>query len=522
MKTFGLTWVLSWWVLFVLVPLVQVAVSAFSKTGLPSTLDRNLFFDPLVLKVVATTALQAGLSTLLSLTIGVPFGLWLGRYFLKKSGTLISALLSVPNGVSSLVAALAWVYLLGRNGFLPWAYTLKAVVLAHVFLNIPLVTLWVAHARLQVPLAEIDGARCLGAGWIEVFKSVIWPRIRWSVASAGVQVFSFCLMSFALVLILGGGPPVESLETLLYSHIRYRSLDIHSAGIYAFWEVLLTMIPWLLLVGLRQRQTDQEMKMNWAYQDSLRGYPPFKWEGFLLAAGASFFLFPYFILVWKSASSILELFDASKSAEWSSALQVSVILAGISALLSVFTAVCAILGLKHSALGKRFRNILEVGLSLPAGISVLVLSLGTWLVYGDWVDPFEGSLLAMSTVQATLFFPFAFRILWPLGQGRRSRALEASFCLGASAWQGFWLVEWPRWRGPILSAFAAVAAGSLAEFGAASFFYSENLMPIPLLISRWMTKYRFDEAQGLASLLLLVSCSLVLFSFYFGRGRRSR
>jgi ABC-type Fe3+ transport system permease subunit len=57
----------------------------------------------------------------------------------------------------------------------------------------------------------------------------------------------------------------------------------------------------------------------------------------------------------------------------------------------------------------------------------------------------------------------------------------------------------------------AAAAASLGEVAAVSFFYSERLVPLPLLISRWMAQYRFDDAQALAGVLLLLSLATVVF-----------
>ena len=160
--------------------------------------------------------------------------------------------------------------------------------------------------------------------------------------------------------------------------------------------------------------------------------------------------------------------------------------------------------------------VLSVLLGLPSGISVLVLGLGIWLAYERWLDPFEGSWLAIIALQTTLFFPIAYRVLWPFAQSPQKSQLEAAESLGASPLESFWLIEWPRWRGPVLSALAAVAGGSLGEVGAVSLFFSEKILPLPLLVSRWMGQYRFDEAQGIAGLLFLLSFLTIVISLETG------
>ena len=195
------------------------------------------------------------------------------------------------------------------------------------------------------------------------------------------------------------------------------------------------------------------------------------------------------------------------SARWSTlsdpgllpALWVSLRLALAVGLVSMVSALAALL------VARRDGRWVAVLMALPGGVSVLVLGLGVWLAYGRWLDPFEGSWLAMILLQSVLFFPFAFRTLWPLALRVQRRQLEAALVLGASPVRAFLWVEWPRWRGSVLGALAVVLAGSLGEVAAVSLFYSEKLVPLPLLVQRWMGQYRFDEAQALAALLLLLS-----------------
>ena len=148
-------------------------------------------------------------------------------------------------------------------------------------------------------------------------------------------------------------------------------------------------------------------------------------------------------------------------------------------------------------------------------------ALSFWLAYGKIVDPFEGSFFAMVAIQVALFLPTVFRVLWPLALTRQSRLLEAATTLGASELGAFFTVEWPRWRGPVASCVSLVAAASLGEVAAVSLFYSEKLLPAPLLISRWAGQYRFEEAQALSALLLVLSTALLAAGSYLRRARHA-
>lgn len=520
-------WVGIFWVFCVVVPVGAVLARAASA----HLLSPAAFLDPTVLAIAEVTLGQALLSAGLSALLGLPLGLWIaspGRRTGAADGWA-RFLLALPFGVPTIVAGMTWVALLGRSGLLAhlpgwspgWAYGFKAVVLAHVVLNVPWIALQVSEAGLYLPRAQLEAAETLGAGWGRRFLAVSWPQVRWAFLSGCAQTWAFCAMSFALVLVLGGGPPVQTLETALYSRVRYGTLDLPGAVLCACWEMLITLLPWALVVFFQSRRLASgsgEQPAQWAPETDV-GTPRGKGvlTGGLRPAVAALFFVPYLIVLGR--------LSALPVAEIGHALEVSLVLAGWSALGAVLTAIAALIaigalerprspGFAGGAGGdRRGRSWLapaaSVLLSLPSGISILVLGLGFWLAYGHWIDPFAGSLWAMVALQATLFFPVAFRYLWPVAHQAQMSLLEAAATLGATPYQAFSEVEWPRWRGPILGALALVAGASLGELAAVSFFYNEKLVPLPLLISRWMSQYRFSEAEALAALLLLLSAGVM-------------
>jgi len=520
-------WTVAFWCLCIAIPLGAVLSGATIGSTSDSTWGsawRSLF-DPVVLAVAGATFKQALCSMFLSGGIGLFFGLWLGKRFSLYSISRVESLLMVPNGVPTVVIATAWVLWLGRSGILAhlgfhieWAYSLKAVILAHVFLNVPLVAYLVAQARKAVPDEQLEAARTLGATGLGEFLWVIWPQIRWAFFAACAQVMALCAMSFALVLILGGGPPVQTLETELFEKLRYGYLDMGGALACAIWEMVLTIIPWVLLMAFKKQDSVQTVKKrdDWTqYRFQSR-----RWMTFL----GLVWVLPYFAVInrqtWAGVLRIAT--NLSWRTQVLESLRVSMSLAGLSSLAAVFTAFAAAISLQHLqtkpssnlyGIGKVF----EVLLGIPSGVSVLVLSLGVWTAYGRWIDPFEGSLFAMVVLQMTLFFPLAFRLLWPVARVRQLPQIESAALLGATPFQVFRFVEWPRWRGPLLAALAGVGGASLGEVGAVSLFYSEKLIPLPLLIARWMQQYRFEDAQTVCGILFLLSFMLIVGSLELGR-----
>jgi len=527
----------SFWFFLVAYPLAALALRMGSIGSVAA------YFDPEILGIAAMTLEQAVWSTVISCLIGLPLGLWIGAVTSREGGRvarLSFTLLSLPYGVPTVVAATVWVSLLGRSGviqqlfisllgFSPewirsFAYSLKAVVLAHVFYNVPWVALLVAQARMSVPPVQLAAAETLGAGLCSRTRFIIWPQVKWAFASAAAQVMALCVMSFALVLILGGGPPVQTLETALYARIRYGALDVSGAVVCAFWELIIAMLPWLLILLAQSRQANYSLKTGQTGHAGLSPEPgrelgQWRISGVLGAITAFFFLIPYFTIF--GIDTLKTLFNFEVLLQISRPLQLSMLIAVLTSLGAVLLGLLCVVAAGFLRFRPLFSTMFSVLAALPSGLSILVLGLGFWVGYARWLDPFAGSLAAMVFLQIAVFYPVAFRILWPVMERRPLDLLDAAYTMGASRLRAFWSVEWPLWRGPVASAIGIVAGASLGEVAAVSLFYSERLVPLPLVISRWMSQYQFAEAEAVSALLLLLSTGIIGCVSYWGQGGSS-
>jgi len=197
--------------------------------------------------------------------------------------------------------------------------------------------------------------------------------------------------------------------------------------------------------------------------------------------------------------------------EFLNSVWTSVQLGILASLGTLIVALLAILALRLYRKRNWIQKSVPILMVLPSGVSVLVLGLGFWLTYSNWpfggVDPFEGSFTAMLVLQITLFAPVAFRVFWGLDRGsnegiHRDR-IQAAMNLGAKPLEAHLMMEWPRWRGPIVWVGLMIFGASLGEVAALSLFYSENLIPLPMYILRLLSQYRFEEAYFLSSFTLM-------------------
>ncbi|MBU6374557.1 MAG: ABC transporter permease subunit [Bdellovibrionales bacterium] len=451
--------------------------------------------DPVLLSKVRFTLYQAGISAVLSGLIGLPLGLIL------RNSPRASSWLRLPFGVPSLVAAVAWVSILSSSSI---RYSFSAVVVAHVFFNVPWIAYAVSSAAASIPQGWEDLARSLGAPRIQRWKVVSFPILAPAWISSCVQAFVFCSMSFALVLILGGGPPVETLETAIYSSVRMGSLDLMMAARLAFWQLLICLAPWVLT---RFLWTEVELK------GSLVG--PLKREPLWHHILGLVWILPYFVFFKDLDWSVIQ-----SAAFWSAVRDPLLLSLQLSVLVAVFSVSWAglAIGALMSFRQKQYQKLFELFLLMPSGVSTLTISMGFWMAYAHWVDPFEGSVLALTLIQGVVFFPVVFRILLPLFRNRSLSLIHLAKSLGASSFRAWREVEWPRLRAPVLHCLALVSAASLGELSAVSFFSSEKIQTLPLLVSQSMAQYRFDYAHAISALLFVTSAGIAL-GFQVGRSR---
>ena len=358
-----------------------------------------------------------------------------------------------------------------------------------------------SRALDEVPQAETEAAATLGASPFRIFQTVVIPRVAPAVASVFAQVFSLCAMSFVLVMILGGGPPVETLETTLFSKIRAGGLDLSGASVCAAWQIMITMLPWIVLRRLGALRLDPGRASRKRGAASRRGI----WIG---SAVALIFFLPYFALLHDL--NLPRLWHDGNGLEVVQAMKTSL---GLAALASCLSVLVALLGVWAETRSRLFAQIGSLALVVPSGISIMVLGLGFFIAYEKIIDPFSSSIWPIALLQAVFFVPVAFRVFQPIGRSRDHGAWEAAATLGGSPIQTFQFVEWPRWRGPVVSVITLIAGAALGEVAAVSLFYNENRIPVSLLITRWMGRYQVEEAQALSLILLVASGVLVSLGF---------
>ncbi len=180
---------------------------------------------------------------------------------------------------------------------------------------------------------------------------------------------------------------------------------------------------------------------------------------------------------------------------------------------------------RYDFFGKEVLNtLIDLPLTLPtavAGISLTVVYskasfIGSFFQkFGiKLVHNYYGILIALIFIG----IPFVVRTVQPVIMEIHKDDEEASELLGATPWQTFRYVIFPNLRPALVMGFGLAFSRNLGEFGSV-IFISGNLPYqteiLPLIIVTKLEQYQFGEATAVASLMLLVSLTIMISINYF-------
>ena len=458
------------------------------------------------------TLTQAALSAALSVALAIPVARALARRRFRGRAALVTAL-GAPFLLPAIVAVLGILAVFGRSGVvagalgalglpMPSIYGLQGVVLAHVFLNLPLAARLILQGWAEIPAERFRLAASLGAGPRDVFRLLEWPMLRAVVPGALAVVFLVCLTSFAVALTLGGGPRATTLELAIYEAFAF-SFDLSRAATLAALQATL---------GIAATALGLALALPSAMGGGL-GRPVERWDDVpraidaaWIALAAAFLGLPLLAV----ALDGLPRLAALPEPVWRAA--------GRSlAVAAAATTLCLTLALAL-AVGARGRWPDAVA-ALGLAVSPLAVGTGLFLVIFPLVDPSRAALPVTALVNALTALPFAVRALVPAAREAEAVHGRLADSLAMTGLARLRLVTLPRLRRPLGFAAGLAAALSMGDLGVVALFASEDAT-LPLQLSRLMGAYRLEDAAGAALLLLVLA--LALFAACDAWGRRAR
>lgn len=493
-------------------------------------------------RIIVFTVVQALLSTIFTIIIGLP-GAWLlaTRNFPGKK--LLRAVSAVPFVLPSILVVLGFVIFFGNNGYLnrtvmsitgmkapPFRilYSLKAIILAHGFYNFPIVLRIVSSLWEKLDPSIATAAKSLGAGRIRLFFTVTLPQILPAVLASAALVFVFCFTSFAVILVLGGGPAYTTLEVEIYRQARI-SLNMDAAAALSVTGIIITLIFVYLNIHF-QSSLNYHENINQT-GNYYRPHTPTPFN-----PGISIYIFFLVMLVAAPVISVIikSFIHSGGGTNFFSTSAYSNILnpnpgnygitlfraIGNSISYAFYTVIFSILIgtlISYVLRGKKkFASILDTLFMLPVSVSSVILGLGYLKIMNYLKGPFKSSPILIILAHTVIAYPFVTRAVKPVLDKIKPNLIYAALSLGETPFKVFLEIELPLIKSAIFAGAAFAFAISIGEMNATILLSSGNTLTIPIMMYRLIGSYNFIGACALGTVLIIFTSLSFILMDYFG------
>ena len=235
--------------LFLLVawPVSLVAENTFDG-GLENL--RGILEDPDTVHALRLTVTVALIAVVINTVFGVGISVLLVRYEFRGK-RLLSALIDLPLSVSPIVVGLALILVYGgRDGWFGPAledagfqviFATPGIVLATVFVALPLVIREVVPVLEEVGLEQEQAAHSLGANAWATFRRITLPSIRWALVYGVVLSLARSLGEFGAVKVVSGNILGDTRTATLVVEEKYLNFDKGGAYATAFLLALVSV-----------------------------------------------------------------------------------------------------------------------------------------------------------------------------------------------------------------------------------------------------------------------------------------
>jgi sulfate/thiosulfate transport system permease protein len=168
---------------------------------------------------------------------------------------LLDVIIDLPFAIPTLVTGMMIVTLLGpraalgqmlESAGLRVVYAPPAIMLALLFVTLPLVVRTVQPVLAEIDLAEEEAAYTLGASEWVAFRRITLPALAPAVISGALQSFARALGEFGSVVVVAGNIPRRTLTAAVHVFGEVESGDVHAAS--AMSLVLVTVSFCVVLV----------------------------------------------------------------------------------------------------------------------------------------------------------------------------------------------------------------------------------------------------------------------------------
>ena len=538
------------------IPIVKIFQFAFfSDVQFTFETFISTIADSINVTFLAFTFLQAFLSTLICIIIGIPAGYFFAKYDFRGKKLIVN-LLTVPFVLPPIVVLLGFIVTYGQAGWVNILWkgltgsenslisifgTFQGILLAHVFYNLSVIIRMTIPAWQSIDFEQVEVSRTLGVNRWKILWKIIFPQIRNYIISAALLVFIYTFNSFAIVLFLGE-VRFQTLEVRIFKLMK-ASLNFPEGASLAILQLILNtiVIVFYLIFDRKTRQMAigrekglPEKKLFFSKTDWKQNGITLGSTVFILLIGLFTFapILAVIIISFKPYYSGISPFYGYQqllSTEYMPLLNNSPLRMLLNTLLfalitTIITIVLSLLIVfvlrnRYQSLKKykssKLEGLVSYMIILPMATSSITLAMGLFLSFNS-SSLYQNSVWFFIILTHVLIsLPFTTRSILAAYNRIDVELLNVASTLGASRFRVFRKIEFPMiLRGLIVGAIFSFAI-SLGEFGATNFLVRGEYGTLSIGISKLLLTQTLQLPATMASILIIITvlCFIIIQRF---------
>lgn len=460
--------------------------------------------------LVRMSAIQAGLTVILSLSVGLMLAWALNRLHFPGRNIVVG-LFAAAIVTPGLVVALGLISVWGRAGWVnaileplglgfgSSIFGLHGILAAHLILDATFAAR-ILLARLDtIPHARLKTGQSLNLSPLDRFRILDWPAISGALPGLAAIIFLLAFTSFPIVLLLGGGPANQTLEVAIYSSVRL-NFDLNSAVQLALVQLVICAAIILPAVSVTPAvaKAGNTASNNWS-----DGRLAKIAQTIIITIAVLGFSLPLLAVLIDGLGNGL-ISAMSRPSFWQATLT-SLIVGTISACLTLLLALSLSFARSHTTNRLR-RALINFPVYAYLVMPAVVLSLGFFIATRNLgLPPTTAAPFVLVIANALLALPFAVSTLGPAIDAINQKYDRLGRALNLSSLERWRYVEWPLLGREIGIVLALGFCFSLGDLGVISLFGTESFATLPWLMVRAMGAYRTNDAGAIAAILLIIS-----------------
>ncbi|MGC8645199.1 MAG: ABC transporter permease [Thermoplasmata archaeon] len=479
-------------IFILIVPVIFLVYYAFHSSLSP-------LLTAVLLAATKQSFLQASVSTVLAVALGLPAGMFLTMYGGRGRNVIVSLLL-VTYVMPGIIMALGIISLLGYSSRF-WE-----IIYGNVAYNSPLVAVLSFATGSATNLQEVYSAKVLGAKDGEILRRFYWKNLLRGGLLGAIMTFILSFEGFSLPLIVGG-PSYSTIEVLIY---EFKSIfpsltqfPFSNAALLGVLQIAMLLIPLYLYVTIRT----SSLRSSSSLQNPFSRYRILSLLLLIIfifvvyAPLLSMFLrYPFWDIDFSRITARLQI---SLLGLIFNTLFFSFASTFVSFLISMFLVLY-----RHGRFGNTF-------VLLPLILSPVTLALSFFLIYGIYI-PTE---LLIIVIFAVIVLPLTFRMLTQsLDTVPKSEGFS-SLVLGDGQVSSLFRVQLPRIKGEVSTILSIAFITVMGQFASIVTVYTSLTETITIGIYRLLQLRDTAGTYSLTEVFLIV----IFISSYIinalGRGR---